>query len=190
MESAQNITNLSVEASFEKAFKDYYRELVAFTYQYVEDHDMAEELVQEMFSNVWAKSSQIDIRTSVKSYLYGAVRNAALNHLKHQKVTRKYQEHEQHKIDYFEVDFLELDELQAEIDLAINKLPEKCREIFEMSRFEGKKNKEIAEKLNLSIKTIENQMGRALKVMRTALNKYLPSFIIVIISVAQKNLWG
>ncbi|MEP2025105.1 MAG: RNA polymerase sigma-70 factor [Reichenbachiella sp.] len=190
MEIAKNITDLSNENTFEKVFKAYYQQLAAFAYQYVESHETAEEIVQDVFTNVWSKSDQIEIRTAVKSYLYGAVRNACLNFIKHKKIERRYEEQELLKSDGFETDFLELDELQMEIDAALNQLPEKCRQIFEMSRFEEKKYKEIAEELGLSIKTVENQMGRALKVMRTALSRHLPSIVFWLITVLQKNLWG
>lgn len=190
LDIAINITDLSNQSTFEKVFKTYYQQLAAFAYQYVECHDTAEEIVQEVFTNVWSKSEQIEIRTAVKSYLYGAVRNACLNHIKHKKVVRQHEAYEGQKSDGYESNFLELDELQLEIDAALDQLPDKCRQIFEMSRFEEKKYKEIAEELGLSIKTVENQMGRALKVMRTALSRYLPSLIFWVITAAQKNLWG
>lgn len=171
-------------------FRAYYQQLAAFAYQYVESHETAEEIVQDVFTNVWSKSGQIEIRTAVKSYLYGAVRNACLNYIKHKKIERRYEEQEMLKPEGYETDFLELDELKTEIDAALDQLPEKCRQIFEMSRFEEKKYKEIAEELGLSIKTVENQVGRALKVMRTALSRHLPSFVFWMIAVLQKNLWG
>ncbi len=174
----QNIANLKDPDTFESVFRSYYDQLAAFAYQYVSNTDLAEEIVQEMFSNLWAKSDGITIKTSIKSYLYGSVRNACLNHLKHLKVQKQHQEYEMQKSDFQEVDFLELDELQQKIDEALAKLPTKCREVFELSRFEEMKYKEIAVELNISIKTVESQMGRALKVMRDSLGKYLPSFIL------------
>ena len=190
LEITTNITDLSSEITFEKVFKAYYQQLAAFAYQYVEDHATAEEIVQDVFTNVWSKSDQIEIRTAIKSYLYGAVRNACLNFIKHKKIQKRYEEHELRRSEGYETDFMELDELQEEIEAGLAQLPEKCRRIFEMSRFEEKKYKEIADELGLSIKTVENQMGRALKVMRTALSRHLPSFIFWFISVLQKNLWG
>lgn len=184
------MVDLSSDDAFEEAFNTYYRQLAAFSFQYVDDHDLAEEIVQEVFSTVWQKAKEIEIRTSVKSYLYGAVRNACLNYLKHKKIERRYEEQEKSKSSIYDVDVVELDELQAEIDSALNQLPEKCRQIFEMSRFEEKKYKEIATELNISIKTVENQIGRALKVMHSSLGKYLPGFIPWVISLIQKCLWG
>ena len=187
MEATIQLTDLTNQRTFEKIYKDYYRPLCAFAYDYVADHDIAEETVQEMFSTVWSKAGQIEIRTNVKSYLYGAVRNSCLNFLKHEKIKRKHEAYELQKSELEEIDFLELDELQAEIEQALNKLPEKCRRIFEMSRYEDKKYSEIAEELDISIKTVETQMSCALKVMRESLGKYLP-LILWIIYLLKKNL--
>lgn len=184
--SVSNITNLKDESIFENVFRSYYSQLVAYAYQYVSDSDLSEELVQEMFTNLWQKVDDIEIRTSTKSYLYGAVRNACLNYIKHQGIVKRHKESEKYNIDYQDTDFLELDELQSKIDEALNKLPPKCREIFELSRFEDLKYKEIAVQLNISIKTVEGQMGRALKVMRECLGDYLSILIVLILSIIQK----
>lgn len=176
-----SISDLTNERTFEVVFKNYYSQLCAFAYQYLNDHDQAEEIVQEVFSNVWQKSSDIEIKTSVNSYLYGAVRNACLNYIKHQSIVRKHEAYEKQRSDFLSIDFLELDELQEEIDKALNKLPEKCREIFEMSRFEEKKYREIADELGISIKTVETQMARALKVMRATLEPYMPAILLWIL---------
>ena len=186
--SVSNITNLKDESIFENVFRSHYKQLVAFAYQYVSDSDLSEELVQEVFTNLWEKVAGIEIRTSVKSYLYGSVRNACLNYIKHQGIVKRHEEYEKHNVDYLDTDFLELDELQSKIDDALSKLPPKCREIFELSRFEELKYKEIADELNISIKTVEGQMGRALKVMRECLGHYLPSLVIWVVSAIQKLL--
>jgi len=146
--------------------------LVGFAYQYVEDHDISEDIVQEVFSKIWNNSEEIDIRTNVKSYLFGAVRNACLNHLRHEKVKEIHIREARHEVIDGEA-FLEMDELQQKINTALDQLPEKRRQIFELSRFEGKKYYEIAEELNISVKTVETQMSRALKVMREVLSTYL-----------------
>ena len=180
LETTLVLTDLTNEQTFEKVFHTYYSQLCAFAYQYLGDHDSAEETVQDVFSNVWTKAAQIEVRTTVKSYLYGATRNACLNFLKHEKIERRYEHQEMRRTDYHETDFLELDELQKEIDAALDKLPEKCRQIFMMSRYEEKKYQEIADELGISVKTVETQMGRALKVMRESLGKYLPMIVFLI----------
>ncbi len=164
------------EKAFELVFRVYYPELCRFAYKYVENQDVAEELVQDLFCSLWAKLDSLVINTSLKSYLYSAVRNAAFNYFKHQKVTDKYKSYQMERgSGIIEADrSLEVKELSTKIDAAIHSLPEKCREVFRLSRIENKKYKEIAEELNISIKTVENQMGKALKVLRKELGSYLP----------------
>ncbi|UXP31403.1 RNA polymerase sigma-70 factor [Reichenbachiella agarivorans] len=173
--------DLRDEKSFEVLFKTYYQPLISFAYQYVKDHDMAEEVTQEVFTTLWQKAGSIEIRSSIKSYLYGAVRNASLNHLKHLKVVSAHQAYSQYNQEVGRGDFLELDELQQKINESLEKLPPKCREIFELSRFEEMKYKDIATELDISIKTVETQMSRALKVMRDTLGQYLPAYILWIL---------
>ncbi|MEP1095056.1 MAG: RNA polymerase sigma-70 factor [Cyclobacteriaceae bacterium] len=163
---------------FEMAYKQYYSMLVGFAFQYVEDGDIAEDVVQEVFSNLWNQSDRIEVKTNVKSYLFGAVRNASLNHLKHLKVVESHAKMTTQPEASDPTDFIEMDELQEKIESALAQLPEKRRQIFEMSRFEEKKYHEIAKELDISIKTVETQMSRALKVMREVLGSYLMYLII------------
>ncbi len=167
--------NAGDEKAFESIFRTYYSPLAWFALKYVSDQDIAEEVVQEVFTNIWIKSQSVVVETSIKSYLYGAVRNACLNYLKHQKIEQAYADRVKMTVSHGEaVDTLELDELKERIAVAMDRLPEKCREIFEMSRYDGKKYKEIAQELKLSQKTVENQMGKALKILREELGDYLP----------------
>jgi len=176
-----NLTDLSNETSFEEVFRTHYGELVSFANRYVHTQEIAEELVQDVFMTLWSNAARVSIQTSVRSYLFGAVRNAALNHIKHEQVSRKYVERQLHATNnHTSTDFLELDELHEKIQLALAKIPAKCREIFELNRFEGKRYKEIAEQLNLSLKTVENQMGKALKILREELGEYLPLLLLII----------
>lgn len=169
-----HIINIGDEKVFESLFREFYAPLAAFAMKYVKDTEMAEEIVQELFSDMWAKTDRLHIKTSIRSYLFGAVRNACLNHIKHLKVEQKYADRTRLSTSQGEAtDFLELDELKQKISVALDKIPEKCREIFELNRFEGKRYKEIADELNLSLKTVENQMGKALKIMRDELGDYL-----------------
>jgi RNA polymerase sigma-70 factor, ECF subfamily len=158
---------------FEIAYKQYYSMLVGFAFQYVEDGDVAEDVVQEVFSNLWIQSDRIEVKTNARSYLFGAVRNACLNHLKHLKVVESHAKMSIQPEAADQTDFMEMDELKSKIDSALAQLPEKRRQIFEMSRYEEKKYHEIAKELNISIKTVETQMSRALKVMREVLGSYL-----------------
>lgn len=175
---------------FEMAYKQFFPMLVRFAFQYVEDRDTAEDIVQEVFSNIWNQADHIEIRTQIKSYLFGAVRNACLNHLKHQKVVATHAKENPGQAMLVQGEFLEMDELQEKINQALGQLPEKRRQIFELSRFEGKKYHEIAEELDISIKTVETQMSRALKVLRKALGSYLMSLIIFFLMMLLKACRG
>lgn len=161
---------------FERLFKSHYRELHAYAHTMLQDEDSAEEIVQSMFLRFWEKRDMLNIQTSIRAYLYRAVYNDTMNHLKHQKIKTKYQDftvrsmNDSHEPASAKV---ELSQLEQKIQEALNDLPEHCRTIFQMSRFEELKYREIAERLDLSIKTVENQMGKALKILRLKLADYL-----------------
>ncbi len=163
---------------FELAYRQHFSMLVGFAFQYVEDSDVAEDVVQEVFSNLWNQSDQLEVRTNIKSYLFGAVRNACLNHLRHLKVVESHAQVTMQVEESDQTTFMEMDELQKKLEAALDQLPEKRRQIFELSRFEEKKYHEIAEELDISIKTVETQMSRALKVMREVLGSYLMYLIL------------
>lgn len=168
--------------AFEMLFKTYYQPLCRYANSYLKDPDGAEEIVQAAFIGFWEKRKTISIETSLKSYLYRAIRNACLNELKHEQVKQKYFAHESIKEEAKSepADHLAIHvELEDKIRAAIQTLPEQCRLIFTMSRFEELKYQEIADQLNLSVKTVENQMGKALKIMRAQLKEYLPLLAIL-----------
>jgi RNA polymerase sigma-70 factor (ECF subfamily) len=166
--------------SFELLFKKYYAPLCKFAYQYIHDHDECEEIVQAFFTSIWEKRKQTDINKSIKNYLYNSVRNRCFNYIKHLKIKTNYQ---------IEARFAEIENsniflepgLIDRIHQSINELPNRRREIFILSREHGLKYREIAEKLDISVKTVEAQMGHALRELRDKLKEYrqfLVSFVI------------
>ena len=175
-------TAVEREIVFERAFKEHFKALHAYAYTIIRDEDNAEEIVQNVFFKLWEKKEQIEEITSLKAYLYRAVYNDSLNLLKHTKVRAAYETYVKSGAGEggTAIDTLSTKELQAKIDKALNELPEQCRTIFQMSRFEELKYREIAEQLNLSVKTVENQMGKALKVLREKLADCLPVLFIII----------
>jgi RNA polymerase sigma-70 factor, ECF subfamily len=168
------------ELVFETLFKDYYERLCNYAYTMINDVDEAEEMVQNMFLVLWEKRESIDIHTSVKSYLYRSVHNNCLNLIKHYKIRYEHSEHYRHQPEE-EVDdtsqSLISKELEQQINLSINSMPDQCRTVFKLSRLENLTYSEIAEQLNLSVKTVDNHMGKALRILREKLKEWLPVLI-------------
>ncbi|WP_245586437.1 RNA polymerase sigma-70 factor [Olivibacter sitiensis] len=171
------------DAVFENLFKLHFGNLHAYACSLLKDKEAAEEIVQGVFLKIWEKRNSLKIHSSIRSYLYSMVHNDCLSQLRHQQVRQKHQMHVVHSSDNHSEPAssrIQLSELQSNLQEAINKLPEKCRIIFEMSRFEELKYQEIADILGLSIKTVENQMGKALRTLRVALADYLPLLVYLI----------
>ena len=165
---------------FETLFKRFYPVLCRYAKSMLHDLDEAEEVVQNTFYILWKKRESIQIQSSLKSYLYRAVHNDCLNKLKHQKVRQVHAEDYKHTAGNAYEDsgkLLQAKELKRKIDQALEALPEQCGRVFRLNRFEELKYKEIAEHLNISIKTVEIHMSKALKHMREHLKEYLPVLI-------------
>lgn len=169
---------------FEQVFKEHFKSLHAYACSILKDEDSAEEVVQNVFYKLWEKKERINTLDSIPAYLYRSVYNESLNMIKHNKVRSEYQAHAGYRTDHSDntADQTNLKELEVRLTKAMNELPEQCRTIFQMSRFEELKYREIADKLNLSVKTIENQMGKALKLMRQKLSDYLIVLMIFLLN--------
>lgn len=180
--------NADTTAVFEKVFKEHFKGLHSYAFTIIKDDADAEEIVQNVFFKLWERREQMAELQSVNAYLYRAVYNESLNYLKHQKVKMAYQSHTVHSNQQASnpADSASLKELEAKIQTAMNDLPEQCRTVFQLSRFEELKYREIADRLGISVKTVENQMGKALKVLRTKLAEYLPVIWLLLINL--KNL--
>lgn len=160
---------------FEKLFRKYYPVLCMFARKYVNDMDSAEEIVQDLFYKLWKDRESIDIKTSLKAYLYQSVKNKALKVIGHNAVKLKHTAYVKQDLERESVsnsNSIEATELSEAITRTLNQLPERCREIFILSRFDGLKYQEIAEKLSISIKTVEANMGKALQLFRTSLKPF------------------
>jgi RNA polymerase sigma-70 factor (ECF subfamily) len=158
--------------AFEQLFLVSYNPLRSFCKKIVHINEVAEELVSEVFFKIWNNRKAIVITSSPKSYLYAAVHNISLDHLRKEK---RYVLTNLEKAVAIPTNLLdpqkgyEYDELKVKIERAVAKLPRQCKQIFQLSREQGLRYNEIAEKLQLSVKTIETQMGRALKSLRKSL---------------------
>lgn len=162
---------------FEQVFRNYYERLCNYANTILNDMDEAEEIVQGTFMGLWEKRSHIQIHTALKSYLYQSVRNNCLNHLDHLKVRQTHREYFIHSADMSAdsgVQTTLANELEKQIEEAVSSLPPQCQTVFRLSRFEGLSYAEIAQQLDISVKTIENHMGKALRIMRERLKDYLP----------------
>lgn len=168
------------EAAFKELFLKYYTQLVVFARKVVVDDDLARELVQDVMVNFYEKRGEIKIHSSLKAHLYQSVRNRCLNQIKHTQIRRDHHSsiYISHKNDEAYIDDkLEETELEQRIFSIIQTLPAQCKRIFEMSRFDGHTNQEIADQLDLSKRTVETQISKALKTLRTQLAGYLEAWI-------------
>jgi RNA polymerase sigma-70 factor, ECF subfamily len=181
----QQIREGDAEA-FSRLFDRYYSALCFFAAKYLHDMDQSRSLVQQVFVDLWVKREKIEVSTSVKSYLYQSVKNRCIDYLRTKKSTSEISEtiENLNQIPFF--DLVEEAELNDRINSSINRLPEKCREIFVLCRFDGLKYAEIAQKLNISVKTVEMQMGIALKKLREKLSDYQMINLLVFV-LSKKN---
>lgn len=177
-------------SAFEELFHSYYSDLCNFALKFSPDASSAEETVQEMFFKFWEKRNDIQIQSSVRSYLFGSVRNLCLNHIKHSKIKDRHSQYVRHTQNEQDegAHSIENVELESKILEAIESMPEERRKIFRLSRFEHKKYREIAHDLGISIKTVEAQMGKALKFMRTELTDYLVWIVVFAVEFIDKFL--
>lgn len=167
---------------FDYLFNYYYSALCAFSLQYIDNRNAVEDLVQDFFVHLWVNASQLKIKTSLKSYLFSAIKNRCLDYQKHHKIIEKYRtfilfspEKESDSTEHF---FAE-SELRQAIQKSLGKLPPRCREIFEYSRHHGLSNQEISEKFNITKKTVELQISNALKLLRKDLAEFLPFWLLI-----------
>ena len=170
------------ETIFEEVFRSYYPALCRYARSILNEPEAAEEAVQQTFIAIWEKRESIHFTVSLKAYLYRAVHNRCLNQIEKQKIRQQYAaDHQQQpEIAAMPADSMHRQkELQDLIRQAIDRLPEQCGKIFRLSRFEEMKYAEIAEHLGISIKTVENQMGKALRLMREELKEYLPVLLLI-----------
>ena len=161
--------------TFEMLFKEWYVPMCRYAVSILQDDDEAKDVVQKFFCKLWDKHSEIDIRTSLQSYLYRSVHNECLNVIKKRKVKADYIEYasssevHQDKADKRVI----IKELEENVKKAIEKLPPRCKEIFLLSRMNNMTYSEIADSLGIAVGTVEIQMVKALRSLRNELKDYL-----------------
>jgi len=174
--------------NFEFIFKKYYQRLCFYARKFVDDDTIAKDIVQDVFMNLWDSNEIIQMEIVLRAYLFKSVFNRCLNHLGHKKMADRHHEKINRELRQLEIDYYNssdnqehsLFELELKIDTAIESLPPQCRNVFEMSRFRGLKNREIAEELDISIKVVEKHISKALVTLRENLIEYLSLLLIFI----------
>ena len=185
-------TSLSVRENFDSIYINNFSRLFLFAKEYVLFDEEAENIVQDIFLMLWEKREALRVDVSLTAYLFTLVKNKCIDFLRHQMVEQMYSENVKHEyneelnvklfaLESFDHNFSSEEDIETLLRNAIDKLPERCRLIFIKSRIEGKKYKEIAEELNLSVNTVEGQISIALKKLREELKDYLPLLLFLFI---------
>ena len=171
--------------AFRFFFEKYYTDLCNLVNIYLRDPVMSEEIVQDIYIYFWEKKENIDIKTSVKSYLYRASKNKSLNYLRNEKTKTEIHERlmKMSSADHDMPDkIMDASQLREIIETSVNSLPEKCREVYILGKEKNLSYKEIAEELKISVKTVENQMVKALKKLRELLRPYYDEIFLFLIA--------
>ena len=182
---SQTHNNSETEKIFADIYRKHYSELCIYALRFIKDEDEAEEIVQEIIFKLWEQREQLESVISLRPYLYRSVHNRCLNYIKHQKHKDLYSDKAYAEMKTLELESLEdynNKELEEKVQSAIDSLPQRCKEVFQLSRFEGKRNKEISEYLGISVKAVEANITRAISSLRKNLDKYLKVELIVLIT--------
>ena len=177
----------ALQDDFESIYKVYYPKMIGFAKTYVLSGEEAENIVQDVFLILWEKREEIEITFTLTTFLFTMVKNKCLNYLRHRVIeeefdayARKELKFKLYSLEMFDYTYQSEEDLQRHIQQAIDSLPDRCREVFIKSRLEGKKYREIAEELDISVNTVENQMVVALKKLRYQLKDYLLLFLFLV----------
>jgi RNA polymerase sigma-70 factor (ECF subfamily) len=182
--------------AFQWLYQEYYIGLCTYAYRFTKNKSTAEEIVQKSIFRLWEKRESLKIYESIAAYLFGAVKNNCLNHLKHQQIISRSEENIRLSLQESEellaisqetgLSIYIAQELENKITESIEKLPVQCREIFKMSRFDGLKHREIAKIKGITLNTVQKQISIALSKLKTELTDYLPIAILLIIKILSK----
>jgi len=156
-------------SSFKVLFERDYGRLCAYVFTITNDYAASEDIVQELFIRLWNDRQKIVISDSVLAYLFRASRNSALNYIRGKANRERSQQNITFQEAFIDRDFMEEEEFISFLDACIEALPERSRQVFKLSRIDGLKQKEISEKLNVSVKTIKNQIWKSLQFLRSCL---------------------
>jgi RNA polymerase sigma-70 factor, ECF subfamily len=167
--------------AFECLYKSYFPALCLYSYGLIPDEEFVKEIVNDVFLKIWDKRTEIDIQYGIKPYLFRCVHNACLDHMRLKKSIRHYQKSDitdkirelaDHDEEYI-FQQIAIKGLEKDVLMSIDQLPDRCKEIFILSRYELLSYTEISERLNISVNTVKTQISRALDSLRVSLKKYL-----------------
>lgn len=173
------------EEAFEYLFKKYYLPLTRFAWRYVQSKAVAEELIQELFTILWEKREEWDANITIRPYLYKSAKNLALNYLKHQEVQERFDHKWEQMKENQEIEFhdkIREKQIRTAIAKAIEELPPRSKMTYKLHRYDGLTYQEIAEVMDVSVKTVESQMTRTLKILRERLAWLLPFLLIAVVA--------
>lgn len=187
----QQINSLETQRCFSQIYSTYFTKMIRFSQVYVIAEEDAENIVQDIFLYLWEHPEVFKTIDNMDAFLFTLVKNRCLNFLKHslyvnekkssiQTVEELEMQMNLYSLQQFDESFLTISDVENLINEVIDKLPERCKEIFILSRMEGLKYKEIAERLNISVNTVENQMSIALRKLKIELKDYLPLLLFIL----------
>ena len=183
---------LDGEKGFKLVFETYYPRLLRFANTYVDDRFEAENIVQDVFLKLWEKRASLPADINMQAYLLTMVKNQCMDFLRHRKIVEEHfvdweiVEQQEDAFNYYAINQLDPEQMDVEslerlVEKAIIDLPKQCRRVFELSRYEGLKYKEIAERLGISVKTVETHISNALKILRITLKDLFPLWLLLIV---------
>ena len=186
--ATEALTDQKENIKFEDIYLSYFSKMKYFALEYVIREEDAENIVQDVFTELWEKKEMLSMHINLVAYLFTTVKNRCLNHLRHKTIVQEtatlIQEEylialrmNLNSLEAFDQNLFSDQDIEKLITRALDSLSPKCREIFVMSKIEGKKQKQIAAELNISINTVETQIGIAYKKLRTELKEHLLLFI-------------
>ncbi len=180
-------TNADHTVQFETIFRAHFKNLHGYACSILKDEFVAEEMVQNVFCRLWERKEKLKVAESYSAYLYRAVYNECLNYLRHNKIIATHRAHAlQTGSEHDETDPAAIKELRQRIDKALNELPERCRTVFYLSRYEELSYREIGDKVGMSVRGVEKQISKALKLLRSHLADLMPVLVLLFINL--KNL--
>ena len=171
------------DATFHSIYFKYYEMFYHLAFQFLGNESETKEILQDVFLKLWEIKAQLKADSTIHNYLFTLVKNNCLNLIKRKQLVLRHNEnirwielqYQQESLTRLQYENIEVEELNKKINRAIENLPEHCNRVFCMSRFENLRNKEIAEQLNVTIKTVEAHLTKALKILRSELKDYLPT---------------